>query len=190
MSTHGKVNATLPKGVLPEDVDPGAGARAHRRSAPAAPQAPAAASRAPAAGPRKDGRQTQTARRPEAAAKKKRAGAAEARKAGQPRRIELGEESPQDQAQPGLPTRERLLAFIADHPGEAGKRDIARAFGITGTAARIPLKAMLKELAKAGLVERRRKRLKRPSDLPSVTVLERDRPRPRRRVPRRPGRLV
>ena len=72
---------------------------------------------------------------------------------------------------PGLPTREQLLAFIADHPGEAGKRDIARAFGVTG-AARIPLKAMLKELANEGLVERRRKRLKRPEDLPSVTVLE------------------
>ncbi len=72
---------------------------------------------------------------------------------------------------PGLPTREQLLAFIADHPGEAGKREIARAFGITG-AARIPLKAMLKELAHEGLVERRGKRLKRPADLPSVTVLE------------------
>ncbi len=72
---------------------------------------------------------------------------------------------------PGLPTREQLLAFIADHPGEAGKRDIARAFGVTG-AARIPLKAMLKELANEGLVERRGKRLKRPEDLPSVTVLE------------------
>ncbi len=74
-------------------------------------------------------------------------------------------------ARPGLPTREQLLAFIADHPGEAGKRDIARAFGITGSA-RIPLKAMLKELANEGLVERRRKRLKRPEDIPSVTVLE------------------
>ena len=72
---------------------------------------------------------------------------------------------------PGLPTREQILAFIADHPGEAGKREIARAFGITG-AARIPLKAMLKELAGEGLIERRRNRLKRPEDLPSVTVLE------------------
>ena len=72
---------------------------------------------------------------------------------------------------PGLPTREQLLAYIADHPGEAGKREIARAFGVTG-AARIPLKAMLKGLATEGLVERSRKRLKRPADLPSVTVLE------------------
>ena len=72
---------------------------------------------------------------------------------------------------PGLPTREQLLAFIAEHPGEAGKREIARAFGITGSA-RIPLKAMLKELATEGLVERHRNRLKRPEDLPSVTVLE------------------
>ncbi len=72
---------------------------------------------------------------------------------------------------PALPTREQILAFIADHPGEAGKRDVARAFGITG-AARIPLKAMLKELANEGMVESRRKKLKRPEDLPSVTVLE------------------
>ncbi len=72
---------------------------------------------------------------------------------------------------PGLPTREQILAFIAEHPGEAGKREIARAFGVTGSL-RIPLKAMLKELAGEGLVERRRNRLKRPEDLPSVTVLE------------------
>ena len=72
---------------------------------------------------------------------------------------------------PGLPTREQILAYIAEHPGEAGKREIARAFGVTGSA-RIPLKAMLKELAGEGLVERRKNRLKRPEDLPSVTVLE------------------
>ncbi len=72
---------------------------------------------------------------------------------------------------PGLPTREQILAFIAEHPGEAGKREIARAFGITGSA-RIPLKAMLKDLAGDGLVERRKKRLRRTEDLPSVSVLE------------------
>ena len=88
-----------------------------------------------------------------------------------PKTTEKKPERPKKTQRPGLPTREQILAFIADHPGEAGKREIARAFGITG-AARIPLKAMLKELAGEGLVERRRNRLKRPEDLPSVTLLE------------------
>ena len=49
---------------------------------------------------------------------------------------------------------------------------------------------MLKELADEGLVERRRKRLKRPEDLPSVTVLELTGRDARRRVPRPAGRMV
>jgi ribonuclease R len=69
-----------------------------------------------------------------------------------------------------LPSREQILAFIAEHPGEAGKREITRAFGISGSA-RIPLKAMLRSLAEDGLLESRRRRLKRPDDLPSVSVL-------------------
>ena len=72
---------------------------------------------------------------------------------------------------PTLPSREDILAFIAAHPGETGKREIARHFGITG-AARIPLKALLKELAADGAVERRHRKLKRPNDIPEVTVLE------------------
>jgi ribonuclease R len=70
-----------------------------------------------------------------------------------------------------LPTREQVLAFIAEHPGETGKREIARHFGITG-AARIPLKALLKDLAREGAVESRHRKLKRTDDLPEVTVLE------------------
>ena len=70
-----------------------------------------------------------------------------------------------------LPTREELLAFIAAHPGQAGKREIARHFGITG-AARIPLKALIKDLAAEGAVETRHRKLKRPTDLPEVSVLE------------------
>ena len=69
-----------------------------------------------------------------------------------------------------LPSRDEILAFIAEHPGKAGKREIARAFGIAG-GDKIALKATLKELADDGLVERRRKRLKRPTDLPPVAVL-------------------
>ena len=70
-----------------------------------------------------------------------------------------------------LPTREQLLAFIAEHPGQAGKREIARHFGITG-AARIPLKALIKDLAAEGVVESKHRKLKRPTNLPEVSVLE------------------
>jgi ribonuclease R len=70
-----------------------------------------------------------------------------------------------------LPSREEVLAFIAEHPGEAGKREIARAFGIRG-GDKIALKALLKDLESGGVVEKRRGRLTRPGDLPPVTVLE------------------
>jgi len=71
-----------------------------------------------------------------------------------------------------LPTREEVLAFIAEHPGKTGRRDIARAFGVKGTAQRIALKSLIGELADEGLVERHRGRFARPGDLPSVSVLE------------------
>ena len=70
------------------------------------------------------------------------------------------------------PTREEILAFIAEHPGKTGKRDIARAFAVKGTGPRIALKALVDELADDGLVERKRGRLMRPGDIPSVAVLE------------------
>jgi len=68
-----------------------------------------------------------------------------------------------------LPSKEDILAFIADNPGKAGKREIARHFGIVG-GARIHLKKILKDLAEEGLVERRSKRMIRPGDLPPVFV--------------------
>jgi ribonuclease R len=69
-----------------------------------------------------------------------------------------------------LPTREQLLAFIADHPGSAGKREIARAFGIKG-GDKIGLKRLLRDLADDGTVEKKRGKLIRPGDLPAVSVL-------------------
>ncbi len=71
-----------------------------------------------------------------------------------------------------FPTREEVLAFIAEHPGRAGRRDVARAFGVKGTAERIALKTLLGELSDEGLVERREGRLVRPGDLPPVGVIE------------------
>ena len=71
----------------------------------------------------------------------------------------------------GVPSREAILDYIAENPDMAGKREIARAFGIKG-AAKIDLKAMLKEMTEEGLIERRGKRLSQPGDLPRVTVLD------------------
>ena len=70
----------------------------------------------------------------------------------------------------GMPSREAILAFIAEHPGKATKREISKHFGISG-GARIALKRTLKELSEDGLVEKNRKKLSRPGDIPAVTVL-------------------
>ena len=70
-----------------------------------------------------------------------------------------------------FPTKEQVLAFIKESEGPVGKREIARAFNLKG-ADRIPLKAMLKELERAGDVDRGRKRqLAAAGQLPEVTVV-------------------
>ncbi len=71
-----------------------------------------------------------------------------------------------------FPTREQVLTFIRESPDEVGKREIARAFHLTGSD-RIPLKALLKELERDGLLERQgRRKLQDPRNLPPVTVIE------------------
>jgi ribonuclease R len=69
-----------------------------------------------------------------------------------------------------FPTRAQILQYLAENPDRSGKRDIARAFGVTG-GARIALKALIKSLVDEGRVERKRRRLTRPGDLPPVSVL-------------------
>lgn len=70
-----------------------------------------------------------------------------------------------------VPTRDEILAFVADNPDRASKRDLARAFGVKG-AARAELKHLLNDMQEEGLIEKRRKRLVRPGALPHVTVLD------------------
>ena len=71
---------------------------------------------------------------------------------------------------PGVPSREAILNFIAENGGKTGKREIARAFGLSG-GDKIALKQLLREMADDGLIEGRRKHIHRPGDLPAVTVL-------------------
>ncbi len=71
-----------------------------------------------------------------------------------------------------FPSKDEVLAFIREHDGTVGKREIARAFQLKGQQ-RITLKALLKELAAEGHIERdRKRRVVAPGRLPSVTVIE------------------
>ncbi len=70
-----------------------------------------------------------------------------------------------------IPSKAEVLQWIADHPTKTSKRDIAKAFGIKG-AARIDLKALLKELEAEGHLKKRRNSYRDPDSLPPVSVLE------------------
>ena len=73
--------------------------------------------------------------------------------------------------QPGLPTREQILDFIQSADAPAGKREIARAFGLTAQE-KIALKALLKDMADEGLIDSAPGRaFHRMGGLPKVTVL-------------------
>jgi len=71
---------------------------------------------------------------------------------------------------PGLPTRQQVLDFIRDSAEPAGKREIARAFGLKGQE-KIQLKALLKDMAEEGLIDGKRTAYHRLGGLPKVTVL-------------------
>jgi ribonuclease R len=71
-----------------------------------------------------------------------------------------------------LPTRQQLLEYIRQSPSRIGKRELARAFHLTGEN-RIVLREMINDLEKSGDIERGRgKRFARPGALPEVTVVE------------------
>jgi len=71
----------------------------------------------------------------------------------------------------GLPTREQVLDFIQSSATPAGKREIARAFGLTAQQ-KITLKALLKDMADEGLIDSAPGRaFHKMGGLPKVTVL-------------------
>ena len=70
-----------------------------------------------------------------------------------------------------LPSRQEIIDFLATASKEAGKREIARAFGIKG-GDRIALKGLLRAMADDGLIAGSRRKLTRPGVLPPVTVIE------------------
>ena len=72
--------------------------------------------------------------------------------------------------QPGLPSRQQLLDFIASSAEPAGKREISRAFGLKGQE-KIALKALLKDMAEEGLIDGNRTAFHRLGGVAKVTVL-------------------
>src|SRR6478609_9614359 len=74
-------------------------------------------------------------------------------------------------AQPGLPSRQQILDFIAQSGQPAGKREIARAFGLSGHD-KIMLKSLLKDMADEGLIDSAPGRaFHKAGGVPRVTVL-------------------
>src|SRR3954454_13300842 len=70
-----------------------------------------------------------------------------------------------------FPSRKQILDFIAASDQPAGKREIARAFGIRGDA-KIQLKKLLNDMADEGLIETGRARaFNKAGGMPRVTVL-------------------
>ena len=70
----------------------------------------------------------------------------------------------------GLPSPKQILAFIAAAPTTAGKREIARHFGLQGHE-KIALKALLKDMAEEGLIDGKKTAFHRMGGVPRVTVL-------------------
>ncbi|TKD51764.1 ribonuclease R [Sphingomonas baiyangensis] len=72
---------------------------------------------------------------------------------------------------PGLPSRQQILDFIAQSEQPAGKREIAKAFGLSAQD-KIALKALLKDMSDEGLIDSAPGRaFHKMGGLPKVTVL-------------------
>ena len=77
---------------------------------------------------------------------------------------------PRPHKYPGLPSREQVVEFIQSSERPAGKREIAKAFGLKGEE-KIALKRLLKDMAEEGLIDGRKTAFHRMGGVPKVTVL-------------------
>ncbi|MBX7534285.1 ribonuclease R [Qipengyuania sp. GH1] len=71
----------------------------------------------------------------------------------------------------GLPSKTEILEFIQASDKPAGKREIAKAFGIKGQE-KIALKKRLKDMAEEGLIDGKKTAFHKMGGLPKVTVLK------------------
>jgi ribonuclease R len=70
-----------------------------------------------------------------------------------------------------LPSKQEILDYLETASVKAGKREIARAFGVKG-GDRVALKELLRNMADDGLIAGSRRKLAKPGALPPVTVIE------------------
>ena len=70
----------------------------------------------------------------------------------------------------GMPTPAQVLDFIQSSDIPAGKREIAKAFGLKGQE-KIKLKALLKDMAEDGLIDGKKSAFHRMGGVPKVTTL-------------------
>ena len=81
-----------------------------------------------------------------------------------------GKRSAKPRGRAPFPTREQVIEYIRDSDGRIGKREIARAFNLSG-ADRIRLRDLIRDMKKEGLLPKNRRH--RPAGaLPEVTVIE------------------
>ncbi|GAD49564.1 ribonuclease R [Caenibius tardaugens NBRC 16725] len=71
---------------------------------------------------------------------------------------------------PGLPSKQQVLDFIQNSEVPAGKREIAKAFGLKGQE-KIALKKLLRDMADEGLIDGKRTAFHLMGGVPKVTVL-------------------
>ena len=70
----------------------------------------------------------------------------------------------------GMPSAQQVLDFIQSSDIPAGKREIAKAFGLKGQE-KIKLKALLKDMAEDGLIDGKKSAFHRMGGVPKVTTL-------------------
>ncbi len=71
----------------------------------------------------------------------------------------------------GLPSKEAILEFVQSSDTPAGKREIAKAFGLKGQE-KIALKKRLRDMAEEGLIDGKKTAYHRMGGVPKVTVLK------------------
>jgi ribonuclease R len=70
-----------------------------------------------------------------------------------------------------FPDRESIVAFVRNHPNEAGTRELARHFGLKNES-RAALRRILAELAEEGLIAKSGKRVREAKSLPPTLVAD------------------
>ncbi|MBV7267066.1 ribonuclease R [Erythrobacter ani] len=70
----------------------------------------------------------------------------------------------------GMPSKAQVLEFIQSSDKPAGKREVAKAFGLKGQE-KIALKKLLKDMAEDGLIDGKKTAYHRMGGVPKVTVL-------------------